>query len=194
MGYNYYNSPKGGYGRTPPPPTVVSFSTILANYPQVPIIHYDSKRKKDLYENHCAIKVSDALVKSGVTLTGFKGSLCNNCPEGKRIHALGARDLAIFFQSKAGFPKPSQFIGATYEKGVDGKTGIIYFENYWQRPNEKSTDKRSGDHIDFWDKNELISIGYLKTLLRTTYPAIAESLFDISDLRRSEKVLFWEMK
>lgn len=68
----------------------------------------------------------------------------------------------------------------------------VYFEHYWQRPKEKGT-TRTGNHIDLWDGNELAGSTWIGTRFRLIFPWIAER-FGTSDLRKSDQVIFWEIK
>jgi hypothetical protein len=72
------------------------------------------------------------------------------------------------------------------------KKGIVYFEDYWARSTD-TPPNRTGDHIDLWDGNELAGSTWIGTRLRLIFPWIAER-FGTSDLRKSKKVIFWEIK
>jgi hypothetical protein len=89
--------------------------------------------------------------------------------------------------------KRKELTGATYETYVNGKTGIIYFEDYWKRAGE-TDETKSGDHIDLWNKNELASNGLIKSWVRRTFPEFSEDWLSMSDLKKSKKVIFWEIK
>jgi len=176
--------------------TVIKFKELWSNYPSGSIKHTDDKTGKDAFEDHCAINVSQALYSCGILLKSFKGTKCWACPSkdssGKGIHAIRAQELASYLSTKpfAGCPTPQSFTGSTYEAKVKGKKGIIFFKDYWQRQGESG---RTGDHIDLWRESKLASIGGTLTFIRQTFPAIAESYLEMSDLRRSSEVLFWEI-
>jgi hypothetical protein len=70
-----------------------------------------------------------------------------------------------------------------FEEVLDGKTGIIFFKDYWTRPSQK---QRTGDHIDLWDKNELASIGYVKTTLRNFLGEHIKKCSNYTSLRPSQ--------
>ena len=74
----------------------------------------------------------------------------------------------------------------SFQDDLDGKTGIIFFKDYWQRGNE-SPDNRSGDHIDLWNEDEI-----------TGGSMITRSIYEffgvVSDLNNSKEVWFWEVK
>lgn len=180
------------------PMTVLTFSELWANYPSKTVKHIDPKTKEDVFPDHCAIHLSDALYKSGVRLKSFsQKNKCWNCPTPddttkKGIHAIRAQNLADYLRKKpfAGCPEPLVLTGTGYEESVSGKTGIIFFQDYWLRSGESSP---TGDHIDLWNKNELASLGTFLTWTRRTFPGFSSDYLDMSDLKNSKQVLFWEI-
>lgn len=176
--------------------TTIKFENLWDNYPTDSIKHIDSKTGKDVFDDHCAINVSQSLYNCGILLKSFKGTKCWACPSkdssGKGIHAIRAQELASYLSTRpfAGCPAPQRLTGSTYEATVKGKTGIIFFKDYWQRSGESG---RTGDHIDLWRESKLASIGGALTFIRQTFPNIAENYLDMSDLRRASEVLFWEI-
>ena len=176
--------------------TPLTFNDLWKNYPSGLIKHVDGKTGKDIFDDHCAINLSDSLHKCGVLLKSFKGTKCWACAQkdgfGKGIHAIRAQELASYLESRpfAGCPAPQRFTGANYEKAVAGRCGVIFFKDYWQRQGESG---RTGDHIDLWQENRLASLGVALTFIRQTLPTFSESYLEMSDLRRSSEVLFWEI-
>jgi len=176
--------------------TTIKFEDLWSSYPSGSIKHSDSKTGKDVFDDHCAINVSQSLYNCGILLKSFKGTKCWACPSkdssGKGIHAIRAQELSTYLSTRpfAGCPAPQRFTGATYEAAVKGKTGIIFFKDYWQRQGENG---RTGDHIDLWRESKLASIGGALTFIRQTFPSISENYLDMSDLRRASEVLFWEI-
>ncbi len=79
--------------------------------------------------------------------------------------------------------------GEEFEDAIWGRTGIVFFKDYWRRGNQQAL---TGDHIDLWDGNELASEGAIFTFFRLNTPRILEP-FDVSDLKRPSEVLFWEL-
>lgn len=132
----------------------LKFDDLWKNYPSK-VEHLD-KNKKDIYDNHCAIKVSDALEKSGIKLKKYKGSTCDNDGNNKK-HALKAEDLANWLKKQKikGLGDPEVYDGSNYLDKIKGRTGIVYFEDYWPRPGEsRDHGPRTGDHIDLWKKGK----------------------------------------
>ncbi|WP_300652610.1 T6SS effector amidase Tae4 family protein [Pseudomonas sp.] len=176
--------------------TTIKFEDLWNSYPSGLIKHPDNKTGKDVFDDHCAINVSQSLYNCGILLKSFKGTKCWACPSkdssGKGIHAIRAQELSTYLSTRpfAGCPAPQRFMGATYEAAVKGKKGIIFFKDYWQRQGEND---RTGDHIDLWSENKLASIGGALTFIRQTFPNMSENLLDMSDLRRASEVLFWEI-
>lgn len=175
----------------------LSFDELWSAYPSDQIEHLDPKMQKDVFSDHCAINMSEALYKSGVLLKTFKGTKCWNCPTPdpitkKGIHAVRAQELSDYLKQRpfAGCPIPVSLTGSNYEETVQGKKGIIFFQDYWLRDGEKIP---TGDHIDLWNENSLASIGWFNTWIRRAFPSASETLFSMSDLRNSKQVLFWEL-
>ena len=183
----------------------IVFQTLWDNYPRYSLVHLNNNGK-DKYGNHCAINVSEALMKSGVNMTSFKENTCSSECDVGRKHARGAEALARWL--KRGYFKDANKVielnGKDYKEKIDNKKGIIFFKDYWQRKDEKGTEKRTGDHIDLWDEGTLAGSGELQSFLRQSFPLFVEDvsgfLHDnlgtntITSLSRSKKVLFWEMR
>ncbi|MFW5444271.1 MAG: type VI secretion system amidase effector protein Tae4 [Methylococcaceae bacterium] len=173
----------------------ITFKDLWSNYPSNEIKHINPTTKKDEFGNHCAINVSHSLYKCGVLLKSFTGAKCWYCPtpnkQNKGVHVIRAQELATYLNKKpfAGCP-PSIDVTKDFKNSVKGKTGIVFFKDYWQRSNESS---RTGDHIDLWDGNELASIGFILTWVRTTFPYFSEENLEMSDLQKSKSILFWEI-
>jgi hypothetical protein len=186
------NSKKGS--TTKVPLKVVTFREIWKGYPGDNPVHLDPKTKKDLYENHCAIKVGEALLNSGLSLKSFAGGKCQNCPrkDGQR-HPLVAQQLADWLSLRPfpGCPAPLRSDGAHYEKDFDDKQGIIFFKDYWQR-NGETGEMRTGDHIDLWDDKTLASLGGLGSFIRVNLGFSIDGWF--SDFGRAKQVLLWVIK
>lgn len=135
------------------------------------------------------------MLKSGINLDGFKGVTCENCSLDEK-HALNAEALAKWLGKAKidGMLAPVALTGANFFNYIKGKTGIVYFEDYWPRQGE-SRDKgpRTGDHNDLWNKNELASLGLMQSWARRNFPGVFER-FQRSDYAKSKRVIFWEIK
>lgn len=144
------------------------------------------------YENQCAIKVSVALRGGGVDMSSFRGA--HVLLERKKA-AIRAQELAEWLKAQrmAGLPSaPQSIVGADWQDKIKGKTGIVYFADYWLRAGEKTP---SGDHIDLWNGSRLTASGLegaLVTMARFGLGINAGPGF--SDLGKSRTILFWEIK
>lgn len=180
----------------------VPFSAIWDGYPSDGHPYKDVKTGKipKGYENQCAIRVSAALHAAGVQMKSFQGATVQL--KGKRA-AIVATQLANWMKLMpfCGLPKvPTDATGKDWQDKIKGKTGIIYFENYWRRSGE--TGQGSGDHIDLWNKTSLtpsIESTMRFTLGIRTLPDFLSRLRGgqdnwYSDLGASSKILLWEIE
>lgn len=172
---------------------IVEFDTLWRNYPSSNQLH-STKDSDDIYGNYCAVNVSESFLASNIEMKSFsKKSKCwGNCNRPNQ-HAFRAQDLANWLKKSPilGLKKVQKFTGKTYEKGVKGKTGIIFFQDYWQRSNEKGK-TRTGDHIDLWNDGTLASIGSFQSIIRIGIGINIDGVW--SDFSKSKEVLFWEIK
>ena len=170
----------------------LSFDKLRDNFSDIKHSHFD-KKGNECFSNYCAINLSEALRKSEIKLVKFEGATCWGCDVENGSHAIRATELAkwLLKNNINGVGKVKVLNGSNYADYVRGKTGVIYFEDFWVRKGQTS---RTGDHIDLWNKNELESIGTFLTWIRRTFPGTSEAFFDMSDLTKSKRVYFWEMK
>jgi hypothetical protein len=175
----------------------ILFSTTWDNYPDdKPYIDSKTGKPPKGYENQCAIKVSVALHKSGVEMKSFKGK-SRILIDGKNT-AAAAEDLSAWLKLRpfCGLPpKPETITGKDWEENITGRTGIIFFKDYWMRDGETESN-RSGDHIDLWNGSRLTASGIRGSL--TTFVRFNIGISHIphlySDLSKSKQILFWEIK
>jgi hypothetical protein len=106
---------------------------------------------QSLYFNQCAIRLSIALIKSGVDLSSTK-NITNPGGETftKKGEVLGAFNLAMFLKNKNVLGLPDVYNGTTQNvlSLIRGKTGIIFFQNFI----EDGRRAYSATHIDLWNK------------------------------------------
>lgn len=166
------------------------FDNLWLNYPDKDALKktcFNKQLKSSApFSDYCAIMLSESLIKSGITLNSFKGSKCWSHPGLK--HALLAEQLAHWLEGNIiqGLGKTEKINPAFFQKELDGKTGIIFFKDYWQRGKE-TFENRSGDHIDLWNRNKITSSGmFLRSIL--------EFMGRVSDLNKSKEIWFWEVK
>jgi hypothetical protein len=179
---------------------VVTFSQLWESYPSGhPYVDQKTGKPPEGYDNQCAIKVSVAIHGAGVEMKSFKGA---TVALNERRAAIVATQLAAWLklQPFCGLPKqPENVTGKNWQDKIKGRTGIVYFEDYWGRsPKEKAANTPSGDHIDLWNGSRLTATGlsFFSTLGRRigfneVAPATA---WGFSDVRNAKKILFWEVK
>jgi hypothetical protein len=132
----------------------------------------------------------------GASLKTYQGRTCWLHKDIK--HALVAEELANWLNKRylANWPEPINIAGANWATKASGKTGVIFFKDYWLRKGEKTP---TGDHIDLWDKDSLVS-GGLTGFARFTLGISSVNLsylnddWNYSDLDKSTQILLWEIK
>lgn len=169
---------------------MVSFSTLWKNYPdKVNIKSRCTNKQKDSnkpFDDYCAIMLSECFIRSGVDISIIKGNRCWS-HQGKK-HILRAEDLANGLKTHRppSFGVLDKIHPASFQSKLSDKTGVIFFKDYWQRGKE-TFDRRSGDHIDLWNKDEITSSGMIVR-------SILEFFGRVSDLNKSREIWFWEVK
>ncbi|NHH89613.1 type VI secretion system amidase effector protein Tae4 [Pseudoalteromonas sp. MB47] len=169
---------------------MLQFNDLWENFPEKELIRARCQNKQtnssSPFGNYCAINLSDALIKSGVSTAGAKVKKCWGHAGMK--HILLAEEMASWLKtSNFNWLGDLQKINPkTFQDDLDGKTGIIFFKDYWQRGSESVTN-RSGDHIDLWNEDQITSGGMLTR-------SIYEFFGVVSDLNNSKDIWFWEIK
>jgi hypothetical protein len=175
----------------------VAFANLWNSYPGGhPYVDPKTGKPPPGYDNQCAIKVSVAIHGAGVQMKSFRGAAV-------KVNGLPVASLAfqlaewLKLQPFCGLPKePENVAGKDWQEKIKGRTGIIYFEDYWRRPGE--TKKPTGDHIDLWNKSRLTSNGanHVRRLGVTSIQWLPGPLatYNFSDLGSSTRILFWELK
>lgn len=80
----------------------------------------------DVYANTCAIRVSLALIKSGVTIPEGRMPIRAGTHRGKKIEP-GQAKLSNILAMKSMLGKPEKFKSGEYEDGIGNRTGIVSF-------------------------------------------------------------------
>ena len=169
---------------------MIKFNSLWANFPDKDKVKKLCTNKQsdsnNPFDNYCAILLSECFIQSGIDTSGMTGAKCWS-HSGKK-HILRAEELAVAISNRniPGFSKVTKVSPANFQEKLKNKTGVVFFKDYWQRGNEKYA-RRSGDHIDLWNKNEISGQGMF---MRTLY----EFFGVVSDLNRSREVWFWEVK
>jgi hypothetical protein len=107
-----------------------------------------------VFANQCAIRLGVALRRAGVKDGQLGG--CAHCSVHPRseMHFINASQLAhaISGASLPGVGAVEKITGANaaeYYPQLFGRTGIIYFQDYWKRSTDSG--RATGDHIDVWN-------------------------------------------
>lgn len=139
------------------------------------------------FTDYCSILLSECFIKSGIDTNVFNVNKRCWSHSGKK-HVLLAEDLAQALKASPpqGFSQLQKITPRSFQNDLSGKTGVIYFKDYWQRGSQ-SFAARSGDHIDLWNKNEITSSSmFVREIL--------EFFGRVSDLNNSKEIWFWEVK
>lgn len=159
----------------------VKFADLWSAYPDSDPCDAKDEHGKKRFKNQCAIRMSHALKKSGVTFRSFPAKRkCWIHPEAD--HILAAKELAdwLELQPFVGCRRAEDVTGASWRERVKDRTGIICFEDYYA-PSEGS----GGDHVDLWNGSRMTS---LMSGLRTRFNIV---LPNWSDLRKSKRIRFF---
>lgn len=145
--------------------------------------------------NQCAINVSVAFEKCGVEVGKWGIQLCTLAKKEKshRNHAVRAEELANEFRKRSikGVGSLQKITPEDFNISLAGKTGIIFFKDYWRRKKE-TFENRSGDHIDFWDGSKTTSAGWFRlNMLNSLDLGFINPRLQYSDLQDSRAIWFW---
>lgn len=173
------------------------FAKLWASYPSGhPYVDPSTGKPPPGYENQCAIKVSMAIHGVGIEMKSFRGAAVTM--NGFKT-AIVATQLAAWLklQPFCGLPKePEDITGKSWQDTIKGRTGIIYFENYWRCAGETRT--ATGDHIDLWNGSRMTTNAANNVrrfgLSRVQWLPWPLDSFNFSDLGDSTTILFWELR
>ena len=110
------------------------------------------------FENQCAIRMSVTLHKLGVKMLTFSSKYIkperNEASIGRielngKATATRANEFAQWLNTRpiCGIGPAENITGEDWKKKIEGRTGIIFFGDYWQRDDE-TVDSASGGHVD----------------------------------------------
>jgi len=140
------------------------------------------------YSDQCSIRIGACLARAGVNVLKIPKLAC--CWYHKRSdgHFLRAEELASGLTKCliGGIKKAQNITPGNYVTELNGKTGIIFFKDYWLRKGERTP---SGDHIDLWNGSRLTdSTSYLRIHMNLVIPGLW------SDYKQAKKILFWQVE
>jgi Type VI secretion system (T6SS), amidase effector protein 4 len=142
-----------------------------------------------VYANQCAIRMSVALKRAGVTPNQLgRLTTCGAHPP-EAMHYINATQLALALERATipGFASVQKINGEQASKfypQLFGRTGVIFIKDYWHRSSDR-TDSPTGDHIDVWN-------GY-----RSSAKCLMEWfswLGYYSNYAEAREIWFWEVK
>lgn len=161
---------------------MIKFETLWKNYPEDDPCDAKNRDGDKLFGNQCAIRLSTAMKKSGVSFSTFPNKRkCWVHPS--EDHILAAAELADWI-AKAKMPNMlivENVTGDKWRSKVESRTGIICFEDYYLR-----SDGSGGDHIDLWNGKAMTGFG---SYLRTRFSIVIPSIW--SDLGKSKRIRFF---
>ncbi|MGA6135507.1 type VI secretion system amidase effector protein Tae4 [Acinetobacter dispersus] len=151
------------------------------------------------FENQCAIRMSKTLHNVGVKMSTFSQN--NIKPEGKaatlgRILLNGmptatrANEMAKWLDTRpvCGIAAKQVITGPNWKDKINGRTGIIFFGEYWGRDGEDEGNA-SGGHIDLWNKTRITGTG---SYFRIQWGIVINGIW--SDFSKSKRIWFYEVK
>jgi len=160
------------------------------------------------YSQQCALRLGRALRRLGMGMTGLAESAAGTTagpavgddgPGAAQAMPSGAAELAEWLgrQIFPGLPgKPEVVTGKGWESKVKGRTGIIFFAGDRSRHRAAAEAEEPG-HIDIWNGSRTPYIGLLgtaETFLCFRLGIEGRWCPHYGNIRRSRKILFWEIK
>lgn len=111
------------------------------------------KKGYPVYANQCAIRMGVALKRAGVTHSQLGGVTTCGAHLAEDMHFINATQLAsaLAGANLPGFAPRQVYAGpaaAKYYPELFGRTGVVFFKDYWRRHGENEV---TGDHIDVWN-------------------------------------------
>lgn len=167
---------------------MLTFQKLWDSYPTIQGDKAPCKKNgKKNFEDQCAIRLGVALAQNGVKTLNLvpKSRHCWH-HEVKEGHILAAEELANGLSKFpiGGVQKKIDLEPSTFQKDIAGKSGIIFFKDFYTR-NGESFRNRSGDHIDLWNGSRL-------TDWQTWF--LISSAFNIGgDYKKSKEIWFWRV-
>lgn len=163
----------------------IKFNDLWKSYPK------ESPCGRKSFSNQCSIKVGAALAKCGVSTTTLvsKNRHCWLHKETER-HVLSANELAVGLLKVniPGIGAPVEIEAMSFKAKIAGKKGIIYFEDYWLRPEDRP-ERSTGDHIDLWNGSRLTDVSsWFRVQLGISYEGVW------SDFEKAKKIIFWRVE
>ncbi len=152
------------------------------------------------FPNQCAIRVGVALAKCGVKTFHIPGATpCWHGHAKSEGHIIRAEELANGLNKYpiSGIQNVIKVTPDDLAKELSGKTGIIFFKDYWQRTvnsKKEAFHNRSGDHIDLWVGSKITDWrSWARIHVRIGGIGLHTFVPGWSDLEDSKSVWFWRV-
>lgn len=157
-----------------------------------------STNGKPNFSDQCAIRLGTALAACGVDTSKLPGVRHCWYHDKKLGHTLSAEELANGLKKYQPYGVGNlQMIDLSeFPKNLSGKTGIIFYKDYWQRTingKDETFRNRSGDHIDLWNNGRMTSSDSWARLHLRIGSFGLHSFGFYSDLEKSKAIWFWEV-
>lgn len=101
--------------------------------------------------------------------------------------AIRAQEFADWLKSSSipGVGRPEVVTGSDWTERIDGRTGVIFFGDYWVRPGGQ----RTGDHIDLWNGSRMTA---WTSWIRVQTGLHWDGYW--SDYSKSRTIIFWPVE
>ncbi|MAA75468.1 MAG: hypothetical protein CMN28_12275 [Salinisphaeraceae bacterium] len=173
---------------------MVTFQNLWMKHPTItgPDNPCSSNGRKN-FSNQCAIRVGHALAECGIDTRRIRGARHCWQHDNAMGHILRAEELArgLDLANIAGLGKKIEVSPAQFSEALKGKTGIIFFKDYWIREGEV-TRNASGDHIDLWNGSRLTDwTSWLRIQMRIGSWGLHSISDAWSDFQDAKAIWFW---
>ncbi|GGB22292.1 T6SS effector amidase Tae4 family protein [Agarivorans gilvus] len=168
---------------------MIKFEELWENYPTIQGEKAPCRTNGEKnFSDQCAIRMGSCLAANGVDTTKLV-SRKRHCwhHELSHGHVLAAEELANGLSRNriSGIDKKVLVDPLSFQKTISGKSGIIFFKDFWNRSGETFRN-RTGDHIDLWNGSRL-------TDWRTWF-FISSTFNTGGDYSKSKEIWFWRVK
>ncbi len=141
-----------------------------------------------VFHNQCAIRMGVSLRRAGVTPGQLGGGTTCAVHPVTDMHYIRANELASLIASAnlPGVGPVEKYVGpdaAQYYPKLFGRTGIIFFKDYWKRSTDSG--RPTGDHIDVWNGYRSSAKWLLEWFSWMGY---------YSNYAQAGEIWFWEVK
>lgn len=184
---------------------MVTFNQLWSNHPTIAgNDHPCATRGKGNFPNQCSIRLGVALAVSGVKTERIPGAVHCWYHDRSEGHIIRAEQLANGLNKYPipGIWKVIKVPSESFPEKLSGKTGIMFFKDYWRR---EFTDKngkkkiqafrnRSGDHIDLWNGSRLTELSsWFRIHLRIGSYGLHSLSDEWSDYEDAKGIWFWRV-